>query len=100
MKYFALYDDSGNLLTFGTTTAQTTVGEISQEEYEALKAARSANIEYAQQVVSGTITIDDVPEECREAVAAIVEQMQTPEPEPPASDIDEALAILSGEVTE
>lgn len=99
MKYFALYDDNGGLLTFGTTTAQTTVGEITQEEYVALKAERSAKIEYAEQVFNGTITIDDVPEEYREAVAAMVEQMQTPEPEP-VSDIDEALAILSGEVTE
>lgn len=99
MKYFALYNDSGNLLTFGTTTAQTTVGEITQEEYEVLKAAHSAKIDYAEQVNAGEISIDDVPEEYREAVAAMVEQMQNAEPEP-VSDVDEALAILSGEVTE
>lgn len=104
MKYFALYKDNGNLMTFGTTSAQIVVGEITADEYTTLKAAQTAKLEYAQQVFSGEITIDDVPEEYREVVAAMVEAMhsQSEEPEAPElmSDIDEALAILSGEVSE
>lgn len=102
MKYFALYNDNGNLISFGTTSAQNVVGVITADEYATLKATQTAKLEYAQQVFNGEITIDDVPEEYREAVAAMVEAMQNQpeEPEETMSDIDEALAILSGEVSE
>ena len=102
MKYFALRDDNGGLITFGTTSADTTVGEITEEEYGVLLAAQSEKIAYAERVFNSEISIDDVPEECREAVAAIVKEMQNqPAPEPEVvSDIDEAIAILTGEVTE
>lgn len=64
MKSYAQYDDSGNLVCVGTVTTERHIpGEISAEEYEALRAT-------------------------------------IPEPEQPQTvdDIDEALAILSGEV--
>lgn len=99
MKYFALYDDGGTLITFGTTSANTVKGEITAEEYEALKAEHTAKLDYAQQVYDGTIAINDVPEEYRAAVAAMVKEMQI-QPEETMADIDEALAILHGEVSE
>lgn len=99
MKYFALFDDEGSLITFGTTTALTTVGEITLEEYEVLKAAHIATTSFAEQVFNGETTLEDVPEEYQEAVAEMVEQMQA-QPEESASDIDEAIAILTGEVSE
>ena len=97
MKYFALYEDD-KLVSFGTTSANSVIGEITETEYNALKAANAEKCAYAEQVFAGEITIDEVPEEYREEVAEMVEQMQ-PVPEP-MTDIDEALAILRGEVTE
>lgn len=71
IRYFACYDDNGQLTSVGTVnTSGEVFGEITAEEYQALYAEIMAN-------------------------------MPT-EPEKPEtmSDIDEALAILSGEVTE
>lgn len=68
IRYFAYYDENGVLVNIGTVNTSGEVnGEISAEEYEALRAEIEAN---------------------------------APEPEEIASDIDEALAILHGEVTE
>lgn len=99
MKYFAMYDDGGKLVSFGATTAKAVMGEITEDEYNALMVAHVAKTDYADRVYSGEIAIDDVPEEYRAEVAELVEQMRV-EPETPMTDIDEALAILRGEVTE
>lgn len=68
IRYFAYYDENDVLVNIGTVNTSGEVhGEITAEEYEALRAEIEAN---------------------------------APEPVEPASDIDEALAILSGEVAE
>ena len=94
MKYFALRDEAGGLITFGTTSAAATVGEITEEEYYNQMTAQTEKNAYAARVFDGEISIDNVPEEYREAVTAIVENMQA-QPEESASDIDEAIAILN-----
>lgn len=68
-KYYALYDAEGTLITVGTVVGGDPLkGEITEEEYERLKAELEADI---------------------------------PELEEPADpEIEEALAILRGEVTE
>ena len=97
MKYFALYNDGGNLITFGTTTAQTVVGEITAEEYDALKSAHTAKIAYAEQVIAGEITIDDVPEALREDVQAEVDFLQAADEEAAQNiSAEEALNIILG----
>lgn len=64
MRYYAIYDDNGNLECVGEVhTDGEVIGEITEAEYNAL--------------------LESIPE-----------------PEETMSDIDEALAILSGEVTE
>lgn len=68
IRYFAYYDETGVLVNIGTVnTSGEIIGEITTEEYEALKAEIEANA-------------PEVPE--------------------PVDPIDEALAILHGEVTE
>lgn len=69
IRYFAHYDECGQLTSVGTVnTSGEVFGEITTEEYQALYAEIMAN---------------------------------APEPKPETmSDIDEALAILSGEVVE
>lgn len=100
MKYFAIRDESGEVISFGTTTASTPY-EIAESEYLTIRHEVDTFNDYVNAVYSGEMSIDDVPEEHREAVAATVEGMQNQPEEPETmSDIDEALAILSGEVTE
>lgn len=68
IRYFAYYDENDVLVNIGTVNTSGEVrGEITAEEYEALRAEIEAS---------------------------------APESVEPASDIDEALAILSGEVAE
>jgi hypothetical protein len=68
IRYFAYYDENGELLNIGTVyTSGEVNGEITAEEYERLKAEIEANA-------------PEIPE--------------------PVDPIDEALAILRGEVTE
>lgn len=98
MKYYAIYDENGNVTAFGTTSAATVNGEITEAEYLVLKQVQDEKTEFARQVFTGEITLDDVPEEYREDVAAMVEGMR-PEPRP-MDPVDEALAILRGEVVE
>lgn len=98
MKYYALYDDDGKLLTFGMTSAKTVKGEITEAEYQALEQMRQEMYGYAERVYAGDITIDDIPEEYREDVATMIEDMQAAEPDPDEISDAEALAIIQGVV--
>lgn len=61
--------------------------EITQEQYDtevaAIKAHSATLKEYVKQVRSGEITLDDVPEEYKSEVEAVINQ---PDPEPPNND--------------
>lgn len=74
--------------------------EITREEYEKLEAEfaeHQANVaHYVEQVLSGAMTLEDVPEEYREEVSEIV---NAPEPEP-LYTLDEASEIITREVAE
>lgn len=102
MKYFAIYDESGELQSFGATSAPNVIGEITEAEYNALVQDAAAVNDYSFRVYSGEVKLEDVPEEYRERVEAQVAEMQEADnqPEPADPEVDEALAILRGEVTE
>lgn len=104
MVYFAIRNESGKVISFGTTTAENTPYEITEAEYLVLKQESETFNAYINAVYSGELPIEDVPEEYRADVDARVSEMKeadsNPEPEEPMTDIDEALAILHGEVTE
>lgn len=100
MKYYALYDDNDKLLSYGTTSAKTVRGEITEAEYQVLVQMRQEMYGYAERVYTGKIAIEDVPEEYREDVAAMVADIQAAENEVDPEEISdaEALAIIQGVV--
>lgn len=101
MKYFAIYDELGKLTAFGTSSAATVTGEITEAQYLELKQEVEMFNGYVNAVYSGDMFIEDVPEEYRAEVEARVVEMKKADSQPePMSDVDEALAILHGEVTE
>lgn len=105
MKYFAVYDENGKVMSFGATDAkELNQPEITEAEYLALKQKMETFNAYVMAVYSGELPIEDVPEEYRADVEARVAEMKeadnAPEVPEPVDPIDEALAILHGEVTE
>ncbi len=98
MFYYKKIKD-GEIIEFGTHSliVPTEAIEITEEEYKLLAAEleeHQAKVgEYVQQVTSGEITLDDVPEDYRAEVEA-----KLPTPEPKKYTLDEAAAILTEEV--
>ena len=100
MKYWAI-KENGVVVSFGTTESAIKEYEITEAEYKAIEQETAVFCGYVDAVYSGETAIEDVPEEIRERVAAEVEKLKEAANQPgPMSDIDEAIAILSGEVTE
>lgn len=102
MKYFAIKNEAGEVISFGTTSAKTVVGEITEAEYLALKEETDTLNSYIDSVYNGEMALEDVPEEYREIVETRVQEMQDADnqPEPADPEVEEALSILRGEVTE
>ena len=102
MKYFAIRDNSGNVLSYGITSAKSTDHEITEAEYLALVQETKTLDGYVDAVYSGDTTLEDVPEEYRARVDERVQAMQEADnqPEPADPEVEEALSILRGEVTE
>lgn len=65
MRYYAQYNDSGQLIAIGTGAGGT---EITEDEYNALLAEIREKAALVEQLYSGDITADDVPEAWREEV--------------------------------
>lgn len=100
MAYYAIKDDDGNVVSFGMTMKASPYS-ITEAEYQHIKAEHDLFCSYAIGVYTGSVVIDDVPEEYREKVAAEVERMREAEAEEPVyvDPVDEALSILHGEVS-
>lgn len=94
MKYYARYD-SGKLIAIGTDCGGT---ELSEQEYINLLSEIRSKAALTEQLYSGNIGIEDVPEEWRaeiqERVDALISMYGPIDPED-ISD-SEALAIILG----
>ena len=64
-RYFAQYNDSGDLLAIGTGQGGT---EITEAEYNTLLAEIRSKARLVAQLYAGEITIEDVPTEWREEI--------------------------------
>ena len=65
MRYYAQYNDSGNLIAIGTGYGGT---EITEAEYNALLAEIREKAALVDKLYSGEITIDAVPTEWQEEI--------------------------------
>lgn len=99
MKYWAIRDENGVVLSFGTTESNIQNHEITEAEYKAIEQETEVFCGFVDAVYNGETAIEDVPEEIRERVAVEVEKLKESANQPaPMTEIEEALAILSGEV--
>ena len=99
MFYYKKIKD-GEIIEFGTHSliVPTEAIEITEEEYKLLAAEleeHQAKVgEYVQQVTSGEITLDDVPEDYRAEI-----ESKLPKPQEQTYTLDEAATIIAQEVS-
>lgn len=98
MRYFAYYNDSGELVNIGTVnTSGKVIGEITEAEYNALLAEILEKAAYIDKLYVGEITIDDVPEAWREEVQREVDILKAADEEAAKNiSAEEALNIILG----
>ena len=98
MRYYARYNDSGNLLAIGTGSGGT---EITEAEYNALLAETREKAALVDKLYSGEITIADVPTDWQEEIQRRVDERIAAEGSAEEQDIsaEEALDILLGGAT-
>lgn len=98
MKYFAIRNDAGVIVSFGSTTANTVTHEITEAEYLTIKQESETVNGYVEAVYAGDMAFDDVPEEYRATVESRVAEMQEADVQPADPEISdsEALAIITG----
>lgn len=98
MRYYAQYNDSGELLAIGTGAGGV---EITEAEYNALLAEIREKAALVDKLYSGEITIDAVPVDWQEEIQRRVEERIAAEGEAEEQDIsaEEALDILLGGAT-
>ena len=95
MRYYAQYNDSGNLIAIGTGLGGT---EITEAEYNALLSEIREKAALVEQLYNGEITIDDVPEAWREEIQRRVDERIAAEGTAEEQDLsaEEALDIILG----
>lgn len=95
MRYYAKYNDSGNLTAIGTGPGGT---EITEAEYNAMLAEIREKAALVDKLYSGEITIADVPTEWQEEIQRRVEERIAVEGEAAEQEIsaEEALDIILG----
>ena len=95
MRYYAQYNDSGNLIAIGTGAGGT---EISEAEYNALLAEIREKADYVDRMYSGEITIADVPEAWREEIQRRVDERIAADGEAAEQPVsgDEFLSMMEG----
>ena len=95
MRYYAQYNNSGNLIAIGTGPGGT---EITEAEYKALLAEIREKAALVEQLYNGEITIDDVPEAWREEIQRRVDERIAAEGAAEEQDLsaEEALNIILG----
>ena len=98
MRFFAQYNNSGELLAVGTGNGGT---EITEAEYNALLAEIREKAALVDNLYSGEITLDDVPTEWQEEIQRRVDERIAAEGSAEEQDIsaEEALDILLGGAT-
>ena len=95
MRYYAQYNDSGNLLAIGTAPGGV---EITEAEYNALLSEIREKAALVDKLYSGEITIADVPTEWQEEIQRRVDERIAAEGAAAEQDIsaEEALNIILG----
>ena len=95
MRYYAQYNDSGNLIAIGTGPGGT---EITEAEYNALLTEIREKAALVEQLYNGEITIDDVPTEWQEEIQRRVNERIAAEGAAEEQDLsaEEALNIILG----
>ena len=98
MRYYAQYNDSGNLIAIGTGNGGT---EITESEYNRLLSEIREKATLVNQLYNGEITIDAVPTEWQEEIQRRVDERIAAEGSAEEQDIsaEEALDILLGGAT-
>lgn len=95
MRYYAQYNDSGNLIAIGTGPGGV---EITETEYNLLLAEICEKAALVNRLYSGEITIAEVPEDWREEIQRRVDERIAAEGAAEEQDIpaEEALDIILG----
>ena len=95
MRYYAQYNDSGNLIAIGTGLGGT---EITESEYNTLLSEIREKAALVEQLYNGEITIDDVPTEWQEEIQRRVNERIAAEGAAEEQDLsaEEALDIILG----
>lgn len=98
MRYYAQYNDSGNLIAIGTGNGGT---EITESEYNALLSEIREKAALVDKLYSGEITIADVPTDWQDEIKRRVDERRSADGEAAEQDIsaEEALNILLGGAT-
>ena len=98
MRYYAQYNDSGNLIAIGTGAGGT---EITEAEYNRILAEIREKAVLVDKLYSGKITIADVPEAWREEIQRRVDERIQADGEAEEQPIsaEEALDIILGGAT-
>ena len=95
MRHYALYDGEGRMICIGRGDGGV---EITQDEYEALCAQLEEKNELVLRLYRGEIAPDDVPDGYRDEVVADAARMEEEEGAYLGDEVDQAIAILTGEV--
>lgn len=95
MRYYAQYNNSGNLIAIGTGPGGT---EITEAEYNTLLAEIREKAALVEQLYNGEITIDNVPTEWQEEIQRRVNERIAAEGSAEEQDLsaEEALNIILG----
>ena len=98
MRYYAHYNEAGELVIIGTGPGGT---EITEGEYNRLLAEIREKAALVDRLYSGEITIDDVPTDWQEEIQRRVDERIAAEGSAEEQDIsaEEALNILLGGAT-
>lgn len=93
MRYYAQYNDSGNLLAIGTGPCGV---EITEAEYNRFLAEIREKAALVNKLYSGEITIADVPTDWREEIQRRVDERIAAEGEAEEQEIsgDEFLSMI------
>lgn len=97
MRYYIEYAEDGKVYAVGIGPGGT---EITKEEYETQLAIILQKNELTDKLYRGEITQADVPEDWRAEITANVEKIIEAQGAYQGDEVDHALAILRGDVSE
>ena len=95
MRHYVLYNEEGKMVCIGMGDGGV---EITQDEYEALSAQIEEKNKLVWRLYREEIAPDDVPDGYRDEVVADVARMEEEEGAYLGDEVDQAIAILTGEV--